>query len=128
MRQPRPSRDRGDAFRSSIGYPPMRARPVSGSRRPAEVPSRSSARHPARSALPLSTVRGVMKRFFGWITRNRSLYQDVEARTAFAATFLYTAANVTLVRRLELADLKPLKFRQGEDPGMLQVFLLVKLR
>ena len=44
--------------------------------------------------------RWVVERFFSWITRNRRLYRDVEARIASAEAFLYAASAMVLVRRL----------------------------
>ena len=41
------------------------------------------------------------RRFFGWITRNRRLYRDVEAGITSAKAFLYVAAVMILGRRLD---------------------------
>jgi putative transposase len=50
--------------------------------------------------LAVQPRRWVVERFFGWITRNRRLYRDVEARVASAEAFLYAAASMILIRRL----------------------------
>ena len=44
--------------------------------------------------------RWVVERFFAWIIRNRRLAKDFEATINSAATFLYAAAVMLLVRRL----------------------------
>lgn len=44
--------------------------------------------------------RWVVERFFAWISRNRRLAKDFEATINSAATFLYAAAVMILVRRL----------------------------
>lgn len=44
--------------------------------------------------------RWVVERFFAWITRNRRLAKDFEATINSAATFLYAASAMLLIRRL----------------------------
>src|SRR5215213_1641870 len=44
--------------------------------------------------------RWVVKRFFGWISRNRRLWKDPEATLASAGAFLYAASVMLLTRRL----------------------------
>lgn len=44
--------------------------------------------------------RWVVERFFAWLSRNRRLAKDFEATINSAATFLYAAAVMILVRRL----------------------------
>jgi transposase len=44
--------------------------------------------------------RWVVERFFAWISRNRRLAKDFEATINSAATFLYAASVMLLVRRL----------------------------
>ena len=55
---------------------------------------------PGQIGFAVQPRRWVVERFFGWITRNRRLYRDVEASIASAEAFLYAAAAMILVRRL----------------------------
>ena len=55
---------------------------------------------PGQIGFVVQPRRWVVERFFGWITRNRRLYRDVEARIASAEAFLYAASAMILVRRL----------------------------
>jgi transposase len=45
--------------------------------------------------------RWVVEQFFAWISRNRRLWKDPEATLASAKAFLYAAAVMILVRRLD---------------------------
>lgn len=44
--------------------------------------------------------RWVVERFFAWINRNRRLAKDFEATVSSAATFLYAASAMLLIRRI----------------------------
>ena len=92
--------DRKTVSSSSSVRSPMQAMPVKRSRRPAGSSSRS-CKAPGRIGFVVQPRRRVVERFFGWITRNRRLYRDVEARIAPAQAFLYAASAMILVRRLE---------------------------
>lgn len=55
---------------------------------------------PGQIGFAVQPRRWVVERFFGWITRNRRLYRDVEATIGSAEAFLYAASAMILIRRL----------------------------